>query len=218
MTKVLFVDDDIDLCTAFQSYLGKKGLDVTVAHNGKVAHKMVYETKPDLIILDIQMGNTDGFQLATKLRKEGCIIPIIFFSGLQDSQFVVKGFDLGADDYIKKPVDPEELYARIKSKIKDEFILGEYAFNSNTCELRYKNGAITTLTLIQSQILKCLCRNIGKTLSRESIFLTIWGTDTATSRTIDSHISKIRKCFHENSGVEIIRDYASGYRLVIKQV
>ncbi|MDR2038417.1 MAG: response regulator transcription factor [Bacteroidales bacterium] len=221
---ILLVDDDLDLCEVVKKYLEKNGLVVHTVYNGSEAYDSIHEIHPDLIILDIEMPEINGFQLAKMLQKENCNVPVMFISGRHDTTSAVEAFDLGAEDYIRKPVEPVELLARIKCRLKKNVVqnnsiysIGSYTFNSLTLELSDHQLNVVVLTSLQGKILHFLYQNICKTVTRDEIFEFAWGQKNNDSRAVDMHISNLRKSLSKDKNIEIRNDYALGYSLVIRQ-
>ena len=221
--QILLVDDNLDLCEVVKGFLEKNGLKVRVAHNGADAYDIIHETRPDLIVLDVEMPEIDGFQLARMLRKENSQTPVLFMSGRLDTSSVMQAFELGAEDYIKKPVDPVELLARIKCRLKDKaantsgiYPIGSYTYNSQTLELTDHQGNLSQLTPLQGKILDFLYRNKSKTVTRNAIYEFAWDHQSSDSRAVDMHISNLRKLLSKDKNIEIRTDYSLGYSLFVR--
>jgi DNA-binding response OmpR family regulator len=195
---------------------------VFCADTGKQGVEIARENKPDLILLDITLGEMDGFEVCHLLKgqKETANTPIIFLSSRNDSHSKVMGFDLGADDYIEKPFDPEELKARIKTRIKNSQLRREHMASFEVQGLRvdflghrvYIEEKEISFSALEFKLLSFFIRNPDRVLTREKILNSVWGVDTfVTDRVVDSHIRSIRKKMGSyKDHIESI--YGEGYR------
>lgn len=221
MEKILVIEDNKDYQFLVQSALGTD-YKVVCVDNGKGGVDTAKEFKPDLILLDISLGEVDGFEVCHLLKgnKETSQTPIIFLSSRNDTHSKVMGFDLGADDFIQKPFDAEELKARIKVRIRQHQATRENLpfyenqglridFLGHRVFLDEKEVAFSAL---EFKLLSYFVRNPDRVLSRERILNNVWGVDTfVTDRVVDSHIRSIRKklgAFKDH--IESI--YGEGYR------
>lgn len=221
MEKILVIEDDKDYQFLIQSALSS---DYTVlcADNGKDGVELAQQEKPTLILLDISLGEVDGFEVCHMLkgRKETANTPVIFLSSRNDSHSKVMGFDLGADDYIQKPFEPEELKARIRARIKQNNARRE---NLSTFEMDglkidflghrvFVNDKEISFSALEFKLLSYFVRNPDRVLSRERILNNVWGVDTfVTDRVVDSHIRSIRKKLGPYKD-QIESIYGEGYR------
>jgi DNA-binding response OmpR family regulator len=222
--KLLLAEDDRNLCEATKIFLESQGFVVYATHNGLDAYGMFKELKPDLAVFDIDMPGLDGFKLTQQIRKDDNQTPIIFATAYSPGEYVVRGFNIGADDYIRKPVDVIELIARIRYHLKnktqatvpgDTYVIGQYTFNSKTFRLLHPANGEVKLTNSQGVILQQLCINLGKTVSREALTEALWGKKTEMeTRSIDTHVSSLRKYLKDDPAIEIRKCYGQGYQLV----
>ncbi|MEA1892216.1 MAG: response regulator transcription factor [Campylobacterota bacterium] len=146
MNKILLLEDDPNLCKTLIKYLSKNGYDVDWAKNGEEAVNFSYENKYSLYLFDIDVPLLNGIDLLTMLRESDDFTPAIIISALVDISSVTKGFIAGADDYIKKPFDPDELLVRIKAKtvtLKEKINFKEYEIDIQTNEIFYKNELLS---------------------------------------------------------------------------
>ena len=226
MKTILIAEDDRNLCESMKIFLEAEGFTVFTANNGLDAYGLFKEKNPDLAVFDIDMPALDGFALTRQIRKDDHQTPIIFATSYSPSEYVARGFDIGANDYIRKPVEIIELIARINYHLKskpqpaiqeDTYAFGQYLFNSKTFRLSH-SGPSVKLTHAQGVILQMLCANIGQTVSRESLIEALMGkkADIGT-RAIDTHISSIRKYLKDDPNIEIRRCYGLGYQLVVDE-
>lgn len=221
MEKILVIEDNKDYQFLVQSALGTE-YRVICADNGKQGIEVAREQKPDLILLDITLGEVDGFEVCHLLKgqKETANTPIIFLSSRNDSHSKVMGFDLGADDYIEKPFEAEELKARIKVRIRQSHARRE---GISTYEIQglkidflghrvFIDEKEVPFSALEFKLLSYFVRNPDRVLSRERILNNVWGVDTfVTDRVVDSHIRSIRKKLASyKDHIESI--YGEGYR------
>ena len=222
MTKILIVDDDAHIRELINLLLRKEGFDLYEASDGMQALKVMEKVKIDLAVIDIMMPNMDGWQLCKELR-EFSDIPILMLTAKGETTQKVKGFGLGADDYLVKPFEPIELVLRIKALLKRYKItisqtlnIGELKMNRNTHEMSFKEQEYT-IPLKEFELLFKLASYPGKTFSREDLIEGIWGYDyEGDERTIDVHIKRVRERFPESSFPFRIKTiWGLGYRLEI---
>ncbi|MCK1995077.1 response regulator transcription factor [Peribacillus muralis] len=220
MTKILIVDDDAHIRELIQLLLRKEGFDLYVAPDGLEALSVMEKVKINLAIIDIMMPNMDGWQLCKELR-EFSDIPILMLTAKGETAQKVKGFELGADDYLVKPFEPIELVLRIKALLKRYKIttsqtlnIGDLQMNRNTHQLSFK-GEEYTIPLKEFEVLFKLASYPGKTFSREELIEDIWGYDyEGDERTVDVHIKRVRERFPELEFPFRIRTiWGLGYRL-----
>ncbi|AOH52922.1 DNA-binding response regulator [Peribacillus muralis] len=220
MTKILIVDDDAHIRELILLLLRKEGFDLYVAPDGIQALSMMEKVKINLAIIDIMMPNMDGWQLCKELR-EFSDIPVLMLTAKGETSQKVKGFELGADDYLVKPFEPIELVLRIKALLKRYKItssqtlnIGDLQMNRNTHQLSFK-GVEYTIPLKEFEVLFKLGSYPGKTFSREELIEDIWGYDyEGDERTVDVHIKRVRERFPESQFPFRIRTiWGLGYRL-----
>ena len=224
MKKVLLVDDEVDILEFLKYNLEQEGFEVLVSSNGKDALAKISQD-PDLIVLDIMMPEMDGFELYKKIKSEKDYqdIPIIFLTAKSGETDEIKGLDLGASDYIQKPISPTKLVARIKSNLRKSNSSGKK--NKQAEQLKIGPLEIDVdrfLVKIENkdkffprkefQLLYFLASNPGKVMKRETLLQEIWGSDVyVIDRTIDVHIRKVREKLGKHS--EIIETIKGvGYR------
>jgi len=225
MYRILIAEDDRNLCEAMKIYLESQGFEVYAALNGLDAYGMFKEMKPNLAVFDIDMPALDGFKLTQQIRKDDRQTPIIFATAYSPAEYIARGFSLGADDYIRKPVDVIELVARIRYHLKnktqaiasdDNYTIGQYMFNRKTFRLSNTLNEEVKLTHSQGVILNELCANAGKTVSREALMEALWGKKTdMETRSVDTHVSSLRKYLKDDTSIEIRKCYGQGYQLVV---
>ena len=220
--KLLLVEDDSTLGYILKEYLEMKNFVVTWAKNGLEGLEKFREEQVDLCIVDVMMPEMDGFTMAERIRQQGSDVPLLFLTAKSLKVDVLKGFSLGADDYIIKPVEEEELVARINailrraehpSEQQEIFEVGDYAFDSKNQKLTY-NGEDKYLTEREAQLLRLLCLNKGNLLSRQYVLKNIWGkSDYFNRRSMDVFISKLRKYLSKDERIQITNVHGSGFIL-----
>lgn len=223
-TRILLAEDDENLGMLLKEYLNAKGFETKLFANGDSAFRDFIKSTYDLCILDVMMPVKDGFTLAREIRQSNIEIPIIFLTAKSMKDDVIKGFTLGADDYITKPFSMEELLFRIeailrrtgnKADLPDKFNIGKYIFDTNKQTLRINNDIIR-LTTKETELLKLLCSNNNKILDRNFALKTIWSEDNYfNARSMDVYITKLRKYLKNDSSVEIINVHGKGFKLVM---
>jgi DNA-binding response OmpR family regulator len=223
--KLLLAEDDNNLGSLLQEYLTAKGYEVTLAKDGNQALDIFLDSDFDFCILDVMMPKKDGFSLAKEIRTKNPDIPILFLTAKSMQEDTIKGFEVGADDYMTKPFSMEELLMRIKAILKrtkkgeinpeaEVFSVGKYSFNSLQHEL--KLGAETyRLTTKESDLLKLFCQNQNKTVSRSYALKLIWGDDSYfNARSMDVYITKLRKYLKSDGSIQIMNLHGEGFKLV----
>jgi DNA-binding response OmpR family regulator len=223
--KVLLVEDDLTLGTLLRDYFTEvKELEVEWVKNGEDALKQLIKFHPDIIIMDIMMPKMDGFETAKHIKKIDENVPIIFLSAKDMKEDVIQGFTIGADDYITKPFDKDELYMRMKAILKrtnkaeeaDIITFGKYTLDTIQDVLKTPNGEIH-LTTKESKLLELLARNKNQIINRSDALLKVWKEDTYfNARSMDVYISKLRKYLKDDPNIQIINVHGIGYKLAIE--
>jgi len=224
MKKILLVDDEVDILEFLKYNLEQDNFEVLVSSNGKDALKKIAQN-PDLIVLDIMMPEMDGFEVYEQIKKnkEYQDIPIIFLTAKSGETDEIKGLDLGASDYIQKPISPKKLIARIKSNLRkasklekkskesEHLKIGPLEIDVAKFEVKVDNKQ-KFFPRKEFQLLYYLAHNPGKVINRETLLKEIWGNDVyVIDRTIDVHIRKIREKLGNHSElIETIKGV--GYR------
>jgi DNA-binding response OmpR family regulator len=224
--KILLVEDDINLGNSLKEYLGLNDYDITLAKNGIEGFEKFKKENFDLCILDVMMPYKDGFTLAKEIREENNLVPIFFLTAKNLKEDVLKGFKVGADDYMTKPFDSDVLLAKIKAilnrknivvePIDDtfEFSFSDFRFNSKLRFIKYKDGESIKLSPKESQLLRLLVLHINDLLPREVALNKIWRDDNYfTSRSMDVYIAKLRKFLSADKKVQILNIHGEGFRL-----
>lgn len=198
--KILLVDDDLKNSMLLKRFIETEGYEVTYANNGRVGLEMYHEIRPDLILLDINMPELDGFEMARIIRQNDKRVIIFFLTDRTDKVDRLHGFSLKGNDYIPKPFYPEELIAKINERFESmiinqdvEYRLGDTVFRPNLSSLTYK-GETHSLSVRQTEILQMLAESIGNPVQRDAILERIWGDASySNSLALNVQITYIRK-------------------------
>ena len=224
---VLLVEDDVNFGTVLRDYLQLNGYKVLLARNGLEGFEKFKKNEFDICILDVMMPYKDGFTLATEIRSKDKSMPIVFLTAKSMKEDVLKGYKIGADDYLTKPFDAEILLKKLavliqrtqnsvqKSKPKSRIIIGDFIFNPRLRTLKYKKDKSTNLSPKENQLLLMLVETQNDFLSRSNALKEIWDDDNYfTSRSMDVYIAKLRKYLREDTSVEIANIHGEGFRLI----
>jgi len=228
--KILLVEDDPNFGTILKDYLTINNYNVTHAKNGMEGFEKFKRTDYDLCILDVMMPYKDGFTLAKEIKEKNKDVPIIFLTAKSLKEDVLKGYQVGADDYLNKPFDSEVLLMKIKAimqrKTVDsvaeskqfEFQIGDFFLNSKLRFLSFKKEEAVKLSPKENELLKLLALHLNDLMTRELALTKIWRDDNYfTSRSMDVYIAKLRKYLKRDGNVEILNIHGEGFRLVVKQ-
>ena len=224
--QLLIAEDDPNLGQILKEYLELKGYKATLARDGLEAVETFKRSQFDLCLLDVMMPKMDGFAVGKEIRAINPEIPFIFLTARSQQEDTLKGLQLGADDYIKKPFSMEELNLRLQAILRradngeprqERFTLGNYDFDYIRHQLNF-SGDTRKLTAKEAELLLLLCQTMNKTLSRTAALKIIWGDDSYfNARSMDVYITKLRKHLKEDDRVNIITVHGQGFRLVIDQ-
>lgn len=223
---VLLVEDEQTLAMIVKDTLEDEGFDILLAEDGTKGLAYFFEKKPDVLVADVMMPQMDGFEMVKKIRQADKTIPILFLTARSAIKDVVEGFELGANDYLKKPFNMQELIIRIKAlvnraavmKEKEEsskFELGDYTFDSVTQKL-YHAGTAIELSHRESEILKRLCQNQNNVVETQGILLDLWGDDSFFNvRSLHVFITKLRHKLSKDERIKILNVRGIGYKLIV---
>lgn len=227
--KILLVEDDQNFGAILKDYLMLNDFDVTLAKNGMEGFEKFKKDTYDLCILDVMMPYKDGYTLAKEIREKNKEVPIVFLTAKSMKEDVLKGYKVGADDYLNKPFDSEVLLMKIKAIIqrkttdtktdatKFEFQVGAFHLNSKLRFLTFKDQESIKLSPKENELLKLLVLYENDLMPRELALTKIWRDDNYfTSRSMDVYIAKLRKYLKPDANVEILNIHGEGFRLVIK--
>lgn len=222
--KILLVEDDLNLGNILSEYLSLKKYEVELCKNGDEGITAFKKNKFDLSILDVMMPRKDGFTLAKEIRAINKNIPIIFLTAKSMLKDKIEGFNIGADDYITKPFNTEELILRINAVLRRAqniineeavFKIGKYVFDYQKRLLK-TNSKSVSLTSKENELLKLLCENSNQTVEREKALPQIWKDDNYfTSRSMDVYITKLRNYLKDDNSIEIVNVHGIGFKLLI---
>jgi DNA-binding response OmpR family regulator len=223
MANILLVDDNEKIRKLMEIYLNQEGYHVLQAENGEKALEVLAETNADLVIVDIMMPKMDGYDLTKELRDTKFNMPILMVTAKDTFIDKKMGFGLGADDYMTKPVDMEELVLRVKALLRRSKIssdkqikIGDIVLDFDSLEVRMQSDAFT-LPKKEFYLLYKLLSYPKKIFTRQELMDDIWGFDSdADERTVDVHIKRLREKFGECSEFEIVTVRGLGYKGVIK--
>lgn len=224
MTRILIVDDDPHIRELVRVVLRQDGFETVEAGNGREALQLMEQAKIGLAVLDVMMPHMDGWELCRELRRDSDL-PILMLTAKGATPDKVKGFRLGADDYLVKPFDPAELVVRVQALLKrfrifqsQQVQVGELRMDRHTFETTVRGEAVT-LPPKEFELLFKLAGSPGQTLSREQLIEDIWGYDfDGNERTLDVHINRLRDRFPEDGHsfrIKTIRGL--GYRLEVRE-
>ena len=226
--KILLVEDDSNFGRILKEYLSINKYNVDLASNGIEGYEKFTRSEYDLCILDVMMPYKDGFTLAKEIREKNDQIPIIFLTAKTLKDDVLKGYKIGADDYLTKPFDSEILLAKIKSLFSRknllksdnstvyEFNFGKFNFNSKLRMLNHGSDEPIKLSPKENELLKMLVLNLNDLLPRDIALNKIWRDDNYfTSRSMDVYIAKLRKYLETDNKIKIINIHGEGFRLTV---
>ena len=209
--RILVVEDEQDMNLLIQKVLKRSGYSVDVCFDGQEAEDYLAGTEYDVILLDVMLPKRDGYQLVADLRGKGVDTPVLFLTARDSIADRVKGLDLGADDYLVKPFDFDELLARIRVLSRkrvghksNQFTVADLTLDVERRQV-YRAGQEIRLLPKEFSILECLMRGKGNVLSRRQIEDSIWNyDDTPSSNNVDVYISKLRKKIDGDSPVKLL--------------
>jgi two-component system OmpR family response regulator len=225
--QILLVEDDVNFGTVLRDYLQMNGYKVVLARNGLEGLEKFKKNEFDVCILDVMMPYKDGFTLAKEIRSKDKSIPVVFLTAKSMKDDVLKGYKIGADDYLTKPFDADILLKKLevliqrtqksvqKSKPKSRIVIGDFIFNPRLRTLTYKKNTPTNLSPKENQLLLMLVETQNDLLSRNKALNEIWNDDNYfTSRSMDVYIAKLRKYLRDDASVEIANIHGEGFRLI----
>ena len=225
-TKILYIEDELFLGKIVKESLEIRGFEVIMESNGARAAELYRQSKPDVCVLDIMLPGKDGFTIADEIRRMNNKVPIIFLTAKTQTEDVVKGFNVGGNDYIRKPFSMEELIVRIQYVTKeteshlskshgDVFAIGKYNFQQSRQVLK-NNQEEKKLSYRESELLKLLYNNRQQIIHRRDILNLLWGNDSFfNSRNLDVYITKLRSYLKDDPTLEIMTIKGIGYRFVM---
>ena len=224
MIPILLIEDQVELCEILKDTLSLYGFDVTYALNGDDGYNEFISLDPKLIIIDIMMPGSDGFSAVKKIRLVNKDVPIIMLTAKPLTEDLVKAFDLGCNDFVRKPFAMEELIARIKSFAKvpgnaagaahNIYQLGSFSLNASTHELTNDSKRFQ-LSYKEVELLKRLCEAKSTVVDRQDLLMELWGSDNVfNNKTMNVYISRLRNYLDSDKSVEILTIRGFGYKLI----
>lgn len=231
--KILLVEDDRNFGDVLRSFLEVHDYDVTLATDGLAGFEAYRKSKWDVCIFDVMMPRLSGFELAKKVRESDKDTPIIFLTAKAMKEDILNGFEIGADDYITKPFNSEELLARMNVILRrsqapadpkeeqTEFEFGQFHFNFPLRILTHTDGSgeksKDKLSPKEAQLLRLFAINKNDILSRNEALTKIWGEDNYfTARSMDVFVTKLRKYLKPDENIEIVNIHGNGFQLLIR--
>lgn len=222
---MLIVEDDPDIRMGLREYFDMQGYEVDTAKDGEIALETMQQMDPcDIVLLDIMLPKKDGFEVLRDAQEIGFSAPVLVLTAKGEQESKLKGFGLGADDYVTKPFNVEELAARVKAILQrtmppdrapmDVYQIGDVEINFTTHEAQ-RNGEDINFTALEFDILRYLIQYRGQTVTRKQLLRDVWGIDEEIiTRTIDRHMASVRKKIEPDpSSPEYIKTvYGIGYR------
>jgi DNA-binding response OmpR family regulator len=225
-TKVLYVEDEPFLGRIVKESLESRDFDVTMLTDGKVVKQTFEKIKPDICIFDIMLPVKDGYSIAKEVRQVNPSAPIIFVTAKTQTEDLLKGFESGGNDYIRKPFSMEELIVRIQNllqltqqqksaPLQEAFRIGKYEFDPLRFELKV-DANVRKLSHREANLLSMLSENKNGTTNRKDILMRLWGDDSFfNSRNLDVYITKLRDYLKEDPSIEIITIKGVGYHFAV---
>lgn len=226
-TKLLYVEDEPFLAKIVRESLQGRDFEVFMVMDGKEAVQEFLTVQPDVCILDIMLPTKDGYAIAKEIRKISPNIPIIFLTAKIQTEDLIKGFDSGGNDYLRKPFSMEELIVRVnnllqltqqqknKPAAQEAFNIGQYQFIPLRYELRLRDR-VKKLSHRESTLLQALIENRNATVLRKEILMKLWGDDSFfNSRNLDVYITKLRVYLKDDPSIEIITIKGFGYHFAV---
>lgn len=224
--KVLLVEDEPTLAMIIKDTLEESDFSIRTASDGEEGLNAFFELRPDVLVADVMMPRMDGFEMVRRIRQTDKQTPVLFLTARSAINDVVEGFELGANDYLKKPFGMQELIIRIKalagkaclftqSRRESRFALGNYTFDSVAQTLSYA-GSVQELSHRESEILRRLCENRNQVVHTQNVLLELWGDDSFfNTRSLHVFITKLRHKLAMDKRIRIVNVRGIGYKMII---
>jgi len=224
MIPILLIEDQVELCQILKDTLSLYGFDVSYALNGDEGYNTFTSLQPKLVIIDIMMPGSDGFSAVKKIRAVNKDVPVIMLTAKPLTEDLVKAFDLGCNDFVRKPFVMAELIARIKSFTKVPgnggpaahtiYRLGSFSLNASTHELANDSKRFQ-LSYKEVELLKRLCEAKSTVVDRQELLVELWGSDNVfNNKTMNVYINRLRNYLDSDKSVEILTIRGFGYKLI----
>jgi DNA-binding response OmpR family regulator len=223
LISIILAEDEPSLGQIIKESLETRNFKVFLATNGEEALELYQKKSVELLVLDVMMPKKDGFTLAKEIRAVNVDIPIIFLTAKSQTNDVVEGFNIGGNDYLKKPFSMEELIVRIHNLLNRSTVskkekltqVGAYNFDFQKQTLQFKNTEVINLTHRESQLLFHLLKNKNQVLDRSFVLKELWGNDDFfNARSMDVFITKLRKKLKLDTAIQIVNVRGYGYKLI----
>lgn len=224
--KILFVEDEADLTLIVADTLRGQGYEVVTAADGITGLNKFRSEGADVVVADVMMPKMDGFSMAKEIRKSSPTVPLLFLTAKSTIDDVEEGFEIGANDYLKKPFELRELIVRIKALLRRynanrgediKISLGSYIFNVSTQMLSLGERSME-LSHFEAKILELLVANIGKTVDASDLMIAVWQRDEPSNRnSLHGYIHKLRRALRQDPSISIINQRGFGYMLIISK-
>jgi DNA-binding response OmpR family regulator len=228
MSTLLLVEDELSLARIVQDSLETRGFTVHHAADGAQGWQLFCDVAPDVVVADVMMPVRDGFDLASQIRRVNAAVPIIFLTARSQPADVVRGFELGGNDYLKKPFSMDELVVRVRAllgrppvptppPVVGPLVIGRYRFDHLQQRLRLADGSQpdATLTHREAELLKCLLDHRNQVLTRTDVLRDLWGNDSFfNGRSLDVFITRLRRHLRHDPQVQIVNVRGVGYKLL----
>lgn len=225
---ILLAEDERTLAMIIKDTLDGQGFRVTVADDGEEALRLFMTSKPDVLVADVMMPRLDGYELVRRIRKSDRQTPVIFLTARSAVGDVVHGFEMGANDYLKKPFGMQELIVRIKALLgractvtpqaveATRFTIGQYLFDAVTQRLTHvPTGSRAELSFRESEILRHLCAHTSEVVTSQSLLLELWGDDSFfNNKSLHVFITKLRHRLGQDPSLRIVNVRGIGYKLL----
>lgn len=223
--RILLVEDDSTLSMIVSETLQRDGFEVLTAGDGEDGLRKFTRHGADLIIADVMMPRMDGFEMGRRIRQINQNVPLLFLTAKSEIDDIVEGFELGGNDYLKKPFKMLELIVRIKALLRknvikedNQFEIGDYTLDLSTQILSHKDTGGIELSLIEAKLLKELIVNVGHTVDASTMMQLVWQRDDPYSRnSLHGFIHKLRNYLRYDPSISLINQRGIGYMLTAKR-
>ena len=227
--KVLLVEDERTLSGIVRDALATMDFSVELAYDGSEGLRRYFELRPDILLVDVMMPKMSGFDMVKAIRQSDKETPILFLTAKTTVDDVITGFNLGADDYLKKPFAIPELVVRMKNllgrsggrpidqeKGQESYSIGEYLFTPESATLLHKpTGEATLIPRREADILQLLCKGSGSIIPTQNILLSLWGDDDFfNARSLQVLITRLRRALSKDPRIRIVNVRGTGYKLI----
>jgi two-component system, OmpR family, response regulator VicR len=226
--KILYLEDEPFLAKIVKESLESRGFEVFLVGDGALGLKAFEQFKPDICVLDVMLPHKDGFEVGSQIKQANDRMPILYLTAKVQTEDVIKGFQSGGNDYLRKPFSMEELIIRLQNLIQlstqkpilqpaqnTGVSIGQYVFFPQKYELAFKDQT-RKLSFKESELLKILSESRNNVINRKNILLKIWNDDSFfNSRNLDVYITKLREYLREDPNVQIVTIKGVGYNFVV---